>query len=284
MEKKIELICNVCLKPFLKRFAEFKAQNKVKPQVNYYCSKECQNNRNKIIKHNKSCLHCGKEITANNLTEIKRKKFCNSSCAASYNNIRKPPKQELRVCKRCNKDYPIDKSYDRKECKKCTRITFSEILNGLFCNVCKKPLTGKQKKFCSKKCVAKTIDYAALGKVGGKKSAEKMHKRSKNEILLAEYCSIEFSNVLTNKCYFNGWDADIILPDVKVAILWNGVWHYKKITYKHNLKAVQTRDALKIKEIKKCGYIPYIIKDPGSHNNKFVKEQFEILKKWIQSI
>ena len=31
---------------------------------------------------------------------------------------------------------------------------------------------------------------------------------------------------------FNGWDADIILTDLKIAILWNGKWHYEKLTKK----------------------------------------------------
>ena len=29
---------------------------------------------------------------------------------------------------------------------------------------------------------------------------------------------------------FNGWDADIILPDYKIAILYNGKWHYEEIS------------------------------------------------------
>ena len=79
----------------------------------------------------------------------------------------------------------------------------------------------------------------------------------------------------TNERLFNGWDADVIIEDVKVAVLWNGVWHYEKITKKHSVEQVQNRDRLKIKEIKNCGYIPYIIKDMGKANKRFVEQEFK---------
>ena len=50
---------------------------------------------------------------------------------------------------------------------------------------------------------------------------------------------------------------------------------YEKITSKHSVEQVQNRDKIKIKEIKNCGYIPYIIKDMGRYNKKFVKNEFE---------
>jgi hypothetical protein len=282
MENKIELKCNVCRKPFLKRLAVLKAQNKAKPQVSFYCSTECQRNRSSSIKYELSCLECGKEIKVNSLSEFKRKKFCNNSCSAAYSNIRRLPKQETRICKRCNNQFLIDKSYPRQECETCDRISSREVLNGLHCQTCKDPLGGRQKKFCSKRCAQDSFDYSALGKIGGKKSAEKLHRRSKNEIYMADLCISEYKNVITNKPCFNGWDADIILPDLKIAILWNGIWHYRKITFKHNLHAVQSRDALKISEIKKCGYIPYVIEDRGKENKKFVLEQFEKFKELVK--
>ena len=34
--------------------------------------------------------------------------------------------------------------------------------------------------------------------------------------------------VLTNKPMFDGWDVDVIIPNHKLAILWNGICYYKK--------------------------------------------------------
>ena len=73
---------------------------------------------------------------------------------------------------------------------------------------------------------------------------------------------------------FNGWDADVIIEDIKTAILWNGKWHYVQLTEKHSVKQVQNRDSIKIEEIIKSGYTPYIIKDMGKYNPAFVEEEF----------
>ena len=67
---------------------------------------------------NKYCLHCGKRLEQNNLSisDYKRKKFCNNSCAASHNN----------------------KFTKRKEKKQCRN--------------CGKELNNRQKKYCNNKC------------------------------------------------------------------------------------------------------------------------------------
>ena len=39
--------------------------------------------------------------------------------------------------------------------------------------------------------------------------------------------------------------------------------------------------SIKLNEIIKCGYTPYIIKDMGKYNKKFVEEQFNLFLKNI---
>ena len=109
------------------------------------------------------------------------------------------------------------------------------------------------------------------------------NRRSKNEIAFCELCEDYFGKdkVLHNKPMFNGWDADIIIHDIKYAILWNGRWHYEKLASKHSVKQVQNRDKIKINEIINFGYIPYVIKDMGSHNEEFVKNEFDKFIKYI---
>ena len=48
--------------------------------------------------------------------------------------------------------------------------------------------------------------------------------------MFCKLCEQEFKDVLHNEPIFNNWDADIILKEYKIAVLWNGIWHYKKIT------------------------------------------------------
>ena len=138
-------------------------------------------------------------------------------------------------------------------------------------------VNAKPRKTCSDKCA---YDFKSVqGRNSAKVQGE--NRRSKNEKLLADMCTRYFPNVSVNEQIFDGWDADIILNDSKIAILWNGKWHYEKITEKHSVKQVQNRDALKIKAILANGFIPYIIKDMGGFNPKFVEEQFGELVNWL---
>lgn len=47
------------------------------------------------------------------------------------------------------------------------------------------------------------------------------------------------------------------------------------------LEHVQNRDRIKLTEINKAGYRAYVIKDMGSHNPEFVKEEFKKFLRWI---
>ena len=126
--------------------------------------------------------------------------------------------------------------------------------------------------------------YERIGRMGGLVSAQVQTRRSKNEIHFAELCEKEFGNVLTNECIFDGWDADIILPDLKTSISYNGIWHYKQVRAGHNLKQVQARDLVKNAIItKKYGYRHYIVKDMGGENKKFVQEEFNKFLEYMKA-
>jgi hypothetical protein len=145
------------------------------------------------------------------------------------------------------------------------------------------PLYKKERRFSSKACFQSSDYIKTIGSISGLKSAkvQKEIRRSKNEIYFYELCLHHFDKVLKNESIFNGWDADIILPNEKIAVLWNGKWHYEKITESHSVNQVQNRDKIKIGEIKKIGYKPYVIKDMGTHNPDFVREEFDKFLKYI---
>jgi hypothetical protein len=115
-----------------------------------------------------------------------------------------------------------------------------------------------------------------MARAGGLASARSQRevRRSKNEIEFARLCKLQFGNVLENVAMFDGWDADVILPALKIAVLWNGKWHYESIA-NHNLAQVQARDKIKLTKILEAGYTPYVIKDLGRHNPLLVQEEFE---------
>ena len=159
-------------------------------------------------------------------------------------------------------------------------------LKPIICKICNKEFQPKHSvtKLCSKECsnkLSRTVERKQRavknGSKGGKVSATKQSRRSKNEVYFSELCAKEFE-ITTNEPYFDGWDADVIIHSKKVAILWNGQWHYKQITKTQSLLQVQNRDKIKMSIIEKYGYTPYIIKDVGRFNTKFVEQEFEVFR------
>ena len=152
------------------------------------------------------------------------------------------------------------------------------------CIICNGPIPYniRRRKTCSEKClnIANKNNASKAGRV----SSKMQNKRSKNEILFCELCEQYFGkeNVLHNIPMFNGWDADVIIPNLKLAILWNGLWHYKKITKAHSLKQTQNRDSIKLKEIKKSMYTPYVIEDYGKYDKEKVNEEFTKLLEFLE--
>ena len=213
-------------------------------------------------KNPNTCLQCQNALSF----EKRNYKFCNCSCSVSYNNTKRQQsiktKQKIsKTLKNTNNNKP--KLSRIKLCKNCNK--YFQIYSDTATN-----------KFCSKEC---RFDFnrERFSEIGRNNILkQKQQRRSKNERLFAIFCKKHFNKILLNEPLFNGWDADVIIEDIKVAILWNGKWHYEKITKKHSVKQVQNRDKIKIKEIKKHGYVPYIIKDMGKYNPSFVKEQFNI--------
>lgn len=53
---------------------------------------------------------------------------------------------------------------------------------------------------------------------------------------------------------------------------------FNKRKVNQSIEQIQNRDKIKIKEIEKCGYTPYVIKDMGKYNKAFVENE---LKKFI---
>ena len=137
-------------------------------------------------------------------------------------------------------------------------------------------------KFCSFECSKeqwKTEEYKQNakknGQKGGKVSAQKQSRRSQNEVYFAQLCQ-EYFHITTNETFFDGWDADVIIHKDKIALLWNGIWHYKQISKTQSLVQVQARDKVKTAIIEKYEYAPFVIKDMGKHDKGFVEQEFAV--------
>lgn len=231
-----------------------------------------------------TCEKCGasftKELTATERMNMKHF-FCSRKCA----NSRERPesvKNKIRASvittafnKKVNQDkehcylYSIGEKHILHFCIDCHTSISNKAIRCMSCN----------RKFYN------TLNHDKIQKMGLKAAqvnAEKM--RSKNEIAFYNKCENYFNNVRHNVAIFNGWDADVIVDDYKIAVLWNGPWHYKQISNHQSLKQVQTRDAIKIKEITNMGYIPYIIKDMGAADMKKVDIEFDKFLVFVETI
>ena len=234
------------------------------------------------------CKKCGKEyrlnLTDKEFNNHKYSDFCSINCARSYATINISNSFKKSKCIDCGKIIYIKKQASENNCRcdECKLIHAEPLKKCIVCGKefrrhnatccseeCSNEYWHNRKKYLSKECIEKL-------RITGKKSVliQSENRRSKNEIEFCKLCEEYFHNVEHNKPIFNGWDADIIIHDIKYAILWNGKWHYEKITQSHSVKQVQNRDKIKIKEIENSGYTPYIIKDMGKYNLDFVKEEF----------
>lgn len=270
---RLPLQCERCGKIFYAEKKQIKFELKENRGRLKFCSTECS-----ILSHRKRhrlhCERCGKEIEVLD-KDYKNSKtkhfFCSNSCAAKYNNkLREKPTEETKIKIRES----VIKSKKRKEyvCRICGRkyhLNDSEATR-MFCSrECLNEYRANRKKYLSEETISKLS-------TGGKHSIKVQgeNRRSKNERYFCELCEKHFQNVKHNEPLFNGWDADVIIEDIKVAVLWNGKWHYEKIKENHSVEQVQNRDKIKIKEIKNCGYTPYIVKDIGKYKPQFVENEF----------
>lgn len=214
----------------------------------------------KWIDEKRQCENCGKIMAV----FYGSGRFCSRSCA---NTRQHSDETKAKIGKSgLNRVYKRDIS----------KNVISYERNPNRCTQCGKALSYniRFRKTCSDECLH------TLRSELGKKLVALQNLRSKNEIAFCELCEQYFGkeNILHNVVMFNGWDADIIIPHLKVAILWNGPWHYIEISKTQKLKQVQNRDRIKLREIINCGYRPYIIEDVKREKNK-VEKEFEMFKK-----
>lgn len=266
------------------------------------------------------CKYCNKEFeTKTSLLAHNAHCKLNPKIKEKLDLIESTRKERILICKHCGKEYKLEltdkefenhkySNYCSRSCanSRChseeTKLKISKSMikkdNINICKVCGKQYkyiygTDTTKKFCSHKCYKYFQNHfkdflsdeskLSLHNFGINNILKQGDiKRSKNEIEFCKLCENYFNNVEHNKPIFNGWDADVIIHDIKYAILWNGKWHYEKITKSHSVKQVQNRDKIKIQEIQNKGYIPYIIKDMGKYNLEFVKEEFNKLLNNLQ--
>ena len=212
------------------------------------CKKETEEKIYLYTKNPKVC-GCGQKVSF----EKRNNRFCSQSCAAHFSNSRKSNEQISKRLSSLRKT--LKHKQESGKLQKMCKISF--------CVECGILIRNKNVKTCSKEC--STQLRIKIGTHAGKSSASKRkdQRRSKDEIKLYNLCSEYFTSITHNdNSIANGWDADILIYDHNVAIMWNGPWHYKEMGFSnHSLKQVQNRDQIKIKEFEKVGWTVEIFED-----------------------
>jgi hypothetical protein len=115
-----------------------------------------------------------------------------------------------------------------------------------------------------------------------------MPNRSKAEIHFAELCINYFGeqDVICNGLIFSDrdgglWDSDIFIKSLNKAILYDGLWHFKKLREGHNIAQVQSRDTIRRKVIRENQATYHTVRDLGKYNADFVVSEFN---KFIHSL
>ena len=160
---------------------------------------------------------------------------------------------------------------DPKHCKKCGSIIPFLKKDNIFCNnKCAGSYNtiGKHHSEVTKNKIKTTMNNTI--KINGPYHQSRTYvNRSKNEIKLYELMSTKYE-CLHNVKMFNGRDADIIIPSIKLAILWNGIWHYESVIKNRSMLQVVCIDDYKLRQIHKQGYNFIVVKD---HKNKMTPQK-----------
>lgn len=204
--------------------------------------------------------------------------LCGNESTQTYSNLMRDIGHECQGKGITNMNKGRFLTLNRYTCKYCEIIFYlsSRRTSAIFCSL-----------ECKNNWQTNTLEGIRLFKRCGQKGIKmRVHKnRSKNEIYMATLCEKQYGydKVLKNVKMFDGIDADIIIPHLKVAIEWNGIWHYKKVRKDHNFNLTKIRDKVKAKTILNHKYNLIHIKDMGKNSNKSIEKCFKIVVDMISS-
>lgn len=230
----LTLECEYCHNPFLK--TKHYIQDVLNPKQNKsasFCSRKCFG-KSKLKIQLIPCLLCGRltDRTPSELNKVKNTFCCSSHSAKYYNSFRIKPKIiKIKIQKTINK------------CLCCHKETLN-------------------KKYCSGACRNKLNNPNIKG------------SKSKAEKILIEQLKFnfpQFSIIENDRKILNGLELDVYIPELKLAIEWNGIFHYEPIHGLNQLEKIQHKDGKKIELCKSLGIELIIICDRTSHL-RFIKE------------
>lgn len=207
------------------------------------------------------CLNCNKEFSEK-YSKWSNGNFCSKKCARQFSSKEKRKEINEKVSKtlkeyfKTHKHPHLGKVSPRKgirkliewECPYCGKII--ELT----------PYEAKRRKFCSGTC---RNNFNNKNICGSRSIAEDILFKE----LTKQFPSLKI--IKNDRSCLNGLELDIYIPYLKIAIEWNGIFHYKDVHKNGSLEKIQKKDILKEKMCKNMGIDLIIIKDLTS-NRKFI--------------
>lgn len=204
-------------------------------------------------------------LTDEQLKKGKHRKHCSRQCSNITTNSKGRDKKIASLKLTCSKGlvrkranpWPKGDTYRRTE-KRMDGIkkrTQKRVPVNCFC--CKKEILVKEKysdkvKFCNGTCRNKVNNKIIRG------------TRSKGEIKLEKEIRVQFPELLilpNDRKILGGLELDIYIPELKLGIEWNGIWHRVDVRKNGNLKRTQVVDKEKIKRASELGIELFIVED-----------------------
>ena len=152
------------------------------------------------------------------------------------------------------------------------------------CGYCNKSIIKDQHQIKKSKSGKAFCNHSCSASYNNK--LKRKFRRSKIEakfynLLVKEFPSLD---ILSNdKTMLDGYEVDISIPELKLAIEWNGIVHFKPIYGKTKLDNIQTRDAEKLKIASNKNINLIVIPDLVS-NDKILKQAFNDVKNIIKKL
>lgn len=291
-DSKIPLRCDVCQCDFDRVQKLVKSALKLKSQTKHFCSKKCANLFQKKELVNLNCAYCKKNFTTSQGDFNKRSKdsklslfYCSKLCA-NKNNTYRSQEQKNKTSNTLKKRWEekLKNAFKKKygeELKNTDRVVFykgryriSHVKNT--CVICSKEFFHCRKlQTCSGQCLSEASKRS--GKKGGSTTASspfQKRNRSSNEKMFFQKILAIYPDAISNKRIFDGYDADIIIPSKKIAIHWNGVWHYQSVVGEELLHRVQAKDKLRYEAVERHGFTNYVVQDLGAMNESKVEQEY----------
>jgi very-short-patch-repair endonuclease len=148
------------------------------------------------------------------------------------------------VCDQCNTEFKPNKMKAQRFCTyKCYKVSLEKPKK--CCKNCNNKITSKwAKDFCCRSCSTsfnnKKRDYG--------------YRRSKLEEYIEEVVSEKTNRtILFNNKTIIGSELDIYVPDLKLAIEIQGIFHYQPVFGEEKFNSIKRNDAVKRKKCKELG-------------------------------